>query len=192
MYDDGGVERTELQSLGVIRTQKTLESHDTLGRGVRVSQRVVKPQRTFKHQARDIVHKPYVGRLPPGRHGDPGGLQAGDHPAPRGRCECHTGADNPQADWHNANDPRGCAGSGRRNGRPAHSPLRNRRGGQLVARGRNLQLDAEHSYGRIYMAAPFLGQGIARALMARLLADDIIRGARLYVGLGYRIFQKGT
>lgn len=107
-----------------------------------------------------------------------------------------------QADWYNANDPQGIRwvlADNLADPRMSHYAIV--RGGQLVARGRNLQLDAEHSYvSRIYVAEAWRGQGLARALMARLLADDIARGARwsvltasrmgarLYAGLGYRSF----
>lgn len=73
------------------------------------------------------------------------------------------------------------------------------REGRLLARGRNLQLDANHSYvSRVYTAETHRGQGLARALMLRLLADDRARGARwsvltasrmgelLYARLGYQ------
>lgn len=73
------------------------------------------------------------------------------------------------------------------------------RDGQFMARGRNLWLDAQHSYvSRVYVAEAWRGQGLARALMARLLTDDSARGARwsvltasrmgerLYAELGYR------
>jgi GNAT superfamily N-acetyltransferase len=73
------------------------------------------------------------------------------------------------------------------------------RDGQPVARGRSFRLDAAHSYiSRVYTAETHRGQGLARALMARIRADDIARGARwsvltasgmgerLYLSLGYR------
>ena len=73
------------------------------------------------------------------------------------------------------------------------------RDGQLLARGRDFHLDAGHSYvSRVYTAENHRGQGLARALMARLLADDRARGVRwsvltasrmgepLYRRLGYR------
>lgn len=105
-----------------------------------------------------------------------------------------------EADWHNCNDPQGTRWALPENladPRMAHYAIV--RDGQLVARGRNLWLDAQHSYvSRVYVAEAWRGQGLARALMARLLADDIARGARwsvltasrmgerLYRGLGYR------
>jgi GNAT superfamily N-acetyltransferase len=71
--------------------------------------------------------------------------------------------------------------------------------GRLVSRGRNLRLDAAHSYvSAVYTAEAHRGRGLARSLMARLLADDRERGARwsvltasrmgepLYARLGYR------
>lgn len=104
------------------------------------------------------------------------------------------------ADWHNRNDPQGTRWALPENladPRMAHYAIV--RDGQFVARGRNLWLDARHSYvSRVYVAEAWRDQGLARALMARLLADDIARGAgwsvltasrmgeRLYAGLGYR------
>jgi GNAT superfamily N-acetyltransferase len=104
------------------------------------------------------------------------------------------------ADWHNRNDPQGTRWALPENladPRMAHYTIV--RDAQLVARGRNLWLDAQHSYvSRVYVAEAWRGQGLARALMARLLADDSARGARwsvltasrmgerLYAGLGYR------
>ena len=106
-----------------------------------------------------------------------------------------------EADWHNCNDPQGTRWALPENladPRMAHYTIV--RDGQLMARGRNLWLDAQHSYvSRVYVAEAWRGQGLARALMARLLADDIARGARwsvltasrmgerLYAGLGYRV-----
>jgi GNAT superfamily N-acetyltransferase len=103
------------------------------------------------------------------------------------------------ADWHNRNDPQGARWAVPANLadlRMAHYAIV--RAGQLIARGRNLWLDAQHSYvSRVYVAEAWRGQGLARALMARLLADDSARGARwsvltasrmgeqLYAGLGY-------
>ncbi len=105
-----------------------------------------------------------------------------------------------EAVWHNANDPQGRPWvllDNLADSRMAHYAIV--RDGQLVARGRNLHLDAAHSYvSRVYVAEAQRGQGLARALMARLLADDIARGARwsvltashmgepLYIRLGYR------
>lgn len=105
-----------------------------------------------------------------------------------------------EAAWHNTNDPQGTTWVLPENladPRMAHYAIV--RDGQLAARGRNLWLDAQHSYvSRVYVAEAWRGQGLARALMARLLADDITRGARcsvltasrmgerLYTGLGYR------
>lgn len=113
-----------------------------------------------------------------------------------------------EADWHNCNDPQGTRWALPENladPRMAHYAITlrvscaNVRDEQIVARGRNLWLDARHSYvSRVYIAEAWRGQGLARALMARLLADDIARGARwsvltasrmgewLYAGLGYR------
>ncbi len=104
------------------------------------------------------------------------------------------------AGWHDRSDPQGTRWALPENladPRMAHYAIV--RDGQLVARGRNLWLDARHSYvSRVYVAEAWRGQGLARALMARLLADDIARGARwsvltasrmgerLYTRLGYR------
>lgn len=104
------------------------------------------------------------------------------------------------AAWHNANDPQGIPWALPDNvadPRMAHHAIL--RDGQLVARGRNLRLDANHSYvSRVYTAETHRGQGLARALMVRILADDRARGARwsvltasrmgerLYRGLGYQ------
>ena len=106
-----------------------------------------------------------------------------------------------EADWHNRNDPQGTRWALPENladPRMAHYAIV--RDGQLMARGRNLWLNARQSYvSRVYVAEAWRGQGLARALMARLLADDIARGARwsvltasrmgerLYAGLGYRV-----
>lgn len=106
-----------------------------------------------------------------------------------------------EADWHNRNDPQGTRWALPENladPRMAHYTIV--RDGQLMARGRNLWLNARQSYvSRVYVAEAWRGQGLARALMARLLADDIARGARwsvltasrmgerLYAGLGYRV-----
>ncbi len=105
-----------------------------------------------------------------------------------------------EADWHNRNDPQGTRWALPENladPRMAHYAIV--RDEQLVARGRNLWLDARHSYvSRVYVAQAWRGQGLARALMTRLLSDDSARGARwsvltasrmgerLYAGLGYR------
>jgi GNAT superfamily N-acetyltransferase len=104
------------------------------------------------------------------------------------------------AEWHNANDPQGVRWilpDSLIDQRMAHYAIV--RGGRLLARGRNMQLDQGHSYvSRVYTAETHRGQGLARALMARLLADERARGARwsvltasrmgepLYRRLGYR------
>ncbi len=109
------------------------------------------------------------------------------------------GADKDAA-WYNANDPEGrtwIVPENLADPRMAHYAVVE--GGRLLARGRNLRLDARHSYvSRVYTAEARRGQGLARALMARLLADDLARGARwsvltasrmgapLYARLGYR------
>jgi GNAT superfamily N-acetyltransferase len=115
------------------------------------------------------------------------------------------------AEWHNANDPQGTRWALPDNladPRMAHYALV--RDERLLARGRNFHLGASHSYvSRVYTAEAHRGQGRARALMARLLADDRARGARwsvlmasrmgepLYARLGYRalgtilIFEAG-
>lgn len=69
------------------------------------------------------------------------------------------------------------------------------RDGRPIARGRNLRLDAAHSYvSRVYTAETHRGQGLARALMARILADDCARGARWSVltasGMGERLYRR--
>jgi GNAT superfamily N-acetyltransferase len=108
----------------------------------------------------------------------------------------HTAED---AAWHNTNDPQGMRWILPENladPRMAHYAIV--RNEQLMARGRNLWLDAQHSYvSRVHVAEAQRGHGLARALMARLLADDIARGARwsvltashmgapLYARLGY-------
>lgn len=105
-----------------------------------------------------------------------------------------------EAVWHNANDPQGTQWIMPDNlADPCMAHYAIVREGQLLSRGRNLWLDARHSYvSRVYTAEAHRGQGVARALMGRLLADDIARGARwsvltasrmgepLYVRLGYR------
>jgi GNAT superfamily N-acetyltransferase len=105
-----------------------------------------------------------------------------------------------EATWHNANDPQ-CTPwimpEDLADPRMAHYAIV--REGRLLSRGRNLRLDAHHSYvSRVYTAEAHRGQGLARALMARLLADDLARGTRwsiltasrmgepLYTRLGYR------
>jgi len=104
------------------------------------------------------------------------------------------------ANWHNANDPQGMRWilpDDLADPRMAHYAIV--RDGRLLARGRNLQLDTHHSYvSRVYTAEAHRGHGMARALMARLLADDLASGARwsvltasrmgepLYQRLGYR------
>lgn len=100
------------------------------------------------------------------------------------------------AAWHNANDPQGLRWvlpDNLADPRMVHYGLA--RGGQLLARGRNLHLDGEHSYvSRVYTAASHRGQGLGRALMARLLADDRARGARWSVltasGMGERLYAR--
>jgi GNAT superfamily N-acetyltransferase len=105
-----------------------------------------------------------------------------------------------EAEWHNANDPQGTRWALPDNladQRMAHYAIV--RDGRLLARGRNFHLDAAHSYvSRVYTAGTHRGQGLAWALMARLLADDRASGARwsvltasrmgepLYARLGYR------
>lgn len=104
------------------------------------------------------------------------------------------------AEWHNANDPQGARWALPENladPRMAHYAIVH--GGRLLARGRSFRVDGAHSYvSRVYTAEDRRGQGLARALMARLLADDRARGARwsvltasravepLYRRLGYR------
>lgn len=96
------------------------------------------------------------------------------------------------ADWHNCNDPQGTRWALPENladPRMAHYAIV--RDGQLVARGRNLWLDAQHSYvSRVYVAEAWRGQGLARALMARLLSDDIARGARWSVLTASRVGER--
>ncbi|HEU4323357.1 MAG TPA: GNAT family N-acetyltransferase [Roseiflexaceae bacterium] len=103
------------------------------------------------------------------------------------------------AAWYNANDPEArtwILPENLADPRMAHYAVVE--GGQLLARGRTLRLDAHHSYvSRVYTAEARRGQGLARALMARLLADDIAKGVRwsvltasrtgapLYTRLGY-------
>jgi GNAT superfamily N-acetyltransferase len=105
-----------------------------------------------------------------------------------------------EADWLNASDPQGAPWALPENladPRMAHYAIV--RDGRLVARGRNIRLDAERSFvSRVFVAEAWRGQGLAKALMARLLADDAARGARwsvltasrmgepLYARLGYR------
>lgn len=117
-----------------------------------------------------------------------------------------------EAEWHNANDPQGMRWALPDNlADPRMRHYAVVRDGRLLARGRNFHLDAGHSYvSRVYTAETQRGQGLARALMARLLADDRARGARwsvltaslmgepLYRRLGYQalgtilIFEAGT
>jgi GNAT superfamily N-acetyltransferase len=105
-----------------------------------------------------------------------------------------------EAAWHNAHDPQGITWILPENlvdPRMAHYAIA--QDDQLLSRGRNLRLDAHHSYvSRVYTAETHRGQGLARALMARLLADERARGARwsvltasrmgesLYARIGYR------
>ncbi len=102
--------------------------------------------------------------------------------------------------WYNASDPEGINWVDPDNladSRMAHYTIVQH--GTLVARGRNLHLDAAYSYvSRVFVATAQRGNGLAHALMARLLADDCARGAvwsvltatamghRLYDRLGYR------
>lgn len=104
-----------------------------------------------------------------------------------------------EAARHNAGDPQGSPWIMAENladPRMAHYAVV--RDGRLVARGRNMGLGAAHGYvSRVYTAEDQRGRGHARALMARLLADEAARGARwsvltasrmgesLYAGLGY-------
>lgn len=96
------------------------------------------------------------------------------------------------ADWHNRNDPQGTRWALPENladSRMSHYAIV--RDGQLVARGRNLWLDAQHSYvSRVYVAEAWRGQRLARTLMARLLADDIARGARWSVLTASRMGER--
>jgi GNAT superfamily N-acetyltransferase len=125
-------------------------------------------------------------------------LAATPLPAPAWEVSVVTTAE--EAEWHNANDPQGTRWALPDNladPRMAHYAIV--RDGRLLARGRNFHLDAAHSYvSRVYTAEIHRGQGLARALMARLLADDRTSGARwsvltasrmgepLYARLGYR------
>lgn len=105
-----------------------------------------------------------------------------------------------EAEWHNANDPqdtRWALLDNLADPRMAHYAVV--RDGRLLVRGRNFHVDAEHSYvSRVFTAETHRGQGLARALMARLVTDDRARGARwsvltasqmgepLYQRLGYQ------
>ena len=120
-------------------------------------------------------------------------LAAASLPAPEWEVSLLRPAE--EAEWHNANDPQGTRWALPNNladPRMAHYAIVCDR--QLLARGRNFHVDASHSYvSRVYTAEAHRGQGFARALMARLLADDHARGARwsvltepLYRRLGYR------
>jgi GNAT superfamily N-acetyltransferase len=69
------------------------------------------------------------------------------------------------------------------------------RDGQPVARGRTIRLDPAHSYvSRVYTAETHRGQGLARALMARILADDRDQRIRWSVltasGMGERLYRR--
>jgi predicted GNAT family acetyltransferase len=104
------------------------------------------------------------------------------------------------AEWYNTNDPqqiRWILPDNLQDPRMAHYAVC--RDDQIVVRGRNFWIDDQHSYvSRIYTAEAYRGQGLARMLMGRLLADDLMRGARwsvltasaqgalLYQRLGYR------
>jgi GNAT superfamily N-acetyltransferase len=125
-------------------------------------------------------------------------LAAARLPAPE--CEVALVRGTDEAPWHNANDPQGqrwVLPENLQDPRMRHYAVV--RDGQLLARGRNFRLDAEHSYvSRVYTAEAQRGRGLARALMTQLLADDVARGARwsvltasrmgepLYARLGYR------
>lgn len=105
-----------------------------------------------------------------------------------------------EATWQNANDPQGLSWivpDNLADPRIVHYMLV--RDGLVLCRGRNFRLDADHSYvSRVYTAETRRGQGLARALMLQLLADEAARGARwnvltatemgrqLYTSLGYR------
>ena len=84
-----------------------------------------------------------------------------------------------EAEWHNANDPQGLRWALPDN--LADQRMRHYavvRDGQLLARGRNFHMDATHSYvSWVYTAEAHRGRSLARAVMARLLADDRARGA---------------
>lgn len=119
-------------------------------------------------------------------------------PAPEWEVALVRGAE--EALWHNANDPQGqrwVLPENLQDPRMRHYAVV--RDGALPARGRNFHVDAQHSYvSRVYTAEAHRGRGLARALMVRLLADDVARGARwsvltasrmgepLYASLGYR------
>jgi GNAT superfamily N-acetyltransferase len=105
-----------------------------------------------------------------------------------------------EAAWFNANDPQGIAWIIPENlADPTMPHYAIVDGGRLVARGRNLWVDADQSYvSRVFTAESHRRRGLAHALMRRILADDIDRSARwsvltasgmgeqLYTRLGYR------
>jgi GNAT superfamily N-acetyltransferase len=101
-----------------------------------------------------------------------------------------------EAAWHNANDPQGSTWimpDNLADPRMTHYAIV--RDGRLLARGRNLRIDATHSYvSRVYTAKAQRGQGLAHALMLRLLADDVACGARWSVltatGMGARLYAR--
>lgn len=103
-------------------------------------------------------------------------------------------------EWLNANDPQGIYWIPADNTADPHlthyAVIVDER---PVARGRNLRLDEVHSYvSRVFTASAYRRRGLAHALMRRLLADDVARGAqwsaltasamgtKLYAELGYQ------
>lgn len=95
----------------------------------------------------------------------------------------------------NADDPQGIAWivpDNLADPRMAHYAILSE--GLPVARGRTIRLDAAHSYvSRVYTAETHRGQGLARALMVRILADDRDQGIRWSVltasGMGERLYR---
>jgi GNAT superfamily N-acetyltransferase len=127
-------------------------------------------------------------------------LDLGAAPLPAPAWEVSVVRTAEEAEWHNVNDPQGTRWALPDNlvdPRMAHYAIV--RDGRLLARGRTFHVDGAHSYvSRVYTAEAHRGRGLARALMARLLADDVAEGARwsvltasrmgepLYARLGYR------
>ncbi|HMO57360.1 MAG TPA: GNAT family N-acetyltransferase [Roseiflexaceae bacterium] len=107
-----------------------------------------------------------------------------------------------EADWYNSNDPQGIhwiMPDNLADPRMRHYAIV--ADGQIRARGRNLRLDAHHSYvSRVFVAEAHRGRGLARALMLQLLNDDMAGGIHwsvltasrmgipLYTRLGYQTF----